>query len=746
MTMLRALPFLLALLDTRVLGFSLLPGEQRYQVVYPRKIHTQHKRDTESKYPDLVHYGLELNGEPIELQLERTEDLLTDNYTETRYLDNGTPVTTSPAWRDHCHYQGRVKNDDNSQVSLSLCHGLSGFIKTQEQQLLIEPLSQTESGAHAVYPYQAQETPKTCGVDHSMYNDSIMTKTSFSISNAQKIAFLRARKFIRLYIVADNSMFIKYNRNKKELQERVYGIVNFVNLVYKPLNIFVALTGLEIWDRGDQFEVVTSANANLDNFSKWRKDYLLSRKPNDNAQFLTHTDFDGATVGLAWIGTLCSDTHSTGVIQDHSKEYIPVGATIAHEMGHNLGMNHDSNSCICSSESCIMAPSLSYNTPREFSSCSQQNYQDFLLNNMPLCMMDAPNKNDIESPAVCGNKFTESGEECDCGTERECSDKCCDAKTCKLKKGAQCSEGGCCSNCQVKSAGSVCRDAKDDCDLAEMCDGKSPVCPSNRFRMNGFPCRNGEGFCHNGKCPTHLSQCQMYWGQDWIAGSDFCFSKNQRGGNGFCRQNRVNVVCPARDVKCGVLFCSRGKEMDCNFRTPTVMVEDGTRCAEESVCQGGRCTDIHTAYQSRDCSTKCPKNSVCDHELKCQCEEGWAPPDCATRAQFSTGYIVIIVILLLVVIFAVSLVLYKRSQRKQRAAGRNSGVANPTFNIEDQGRRKPIAPSSTPQVNPMQPPRPPHPAHKPPFQSAYRGPGNVLPSQPTYPTPPPQAMKPNYRR
>lgn len=45
--------------------------------------------------------------------------------------------------------------------------------------------------------------------------------------------------------------------------------------------------------------------------------------------------------------------------QDHNDRAIAVGATLAHEMGHNLGMDHDdSSSCICSGDSCIMAAAL----------------------------------------------------------------------------------------------------------------------------------------------------------------------------------------------------------------------------------------------------------------------------------------------------------------------------------------------------------------------------------------------------
>uniref|UniRef100_A0A6I8Q8H6 Disintegrin domain-containing protein n=1 Tax=Xenopus tropicalis TaxID=8364 RepID=A0A6I8Q8H6_XENTR len=64
-----------------------------------------------------------------------------------------------------------------------------------------------------------------------------------------------------------------------------------------------------------------------------------------------------------------------------------------------------------------------------------------------------------------------------CLGAKECKDQCCDAATCKLKPGAQCAEGECCSNCKIKAAGEVCRERNDDdCDLEDVCDGKSPWC------------------------------------------------------------------------------------------------------------------------------------------------------------------------------------------------------------------------------------------------------------------------------
>uniref|UniRef100_A0A3B4FF02 ADAM metallopeptidase domain 28 n=1 Tax=Pundamilia nyererei TaxID=303518 RepID=A0A3B4FF02_9CICH len=120
--------------------------------------------------------------------------------------------------------------------------------------------------------------------------------------------------------------------------------------VYKPLRTFIALVGLEIWTNGDLISVTPPAGANLDAFMKWRNSELVTRIKHDNAHLISGIDFEGPTVGLAFIGTLCSG-HSVGVVQDHSDAAIAVGATLSHEMGHNLGMDHDDSSgCLCSDD------------------------------------------------------------------------------------------------------------------------------------------------------------------------------------------------------------------------------------------------------------------------------------------------------------------------------------------------------------------------------------------------------------
>ena len=47
-----------------------------------------------------------------------------------------------------------------------------------------------------------------------------------------------------------------------------------------------------------------------------------------------------------------------------------MATTVAHEMGHNFGMDHDKEDCECPDEKCIMAPASSTMKPTFWSSCS----------------------------------------------------------------------------------------------------------------------------------------------------------------------------------------------------------------------------------------------------------------------------------------------------------------------------------------------------------------------------------------
>ncbi|OBS69674.1 hypothetical protein A6R68_01785, partial [Neotoma lepida] len=318
------------------------------------------------------------------------------------------------------------------------------------------------------------------------------------------------------------------------------------------------------------------------------------------------------------MSSMCSPYHSVGIIQDYSNYHLRVAGTMAHEMGHNLGMIHDYLSCKCPSEVCVMEQSLRFHMPTDFSSCSRDNYGEFLKDKSSHCLYNTPLPSDIISIPVCGNQLVEMNEDCDCGTPKECTNKCCDAKTCKIKAGFQCAQGECCEKCRLKKAGVVCRTAKDECDLPEMCDGKSSHCPVDRFRVNGYPCQNGRTKVANKSC----------------------YQQNEDGSKyGYCHiENGTHMPCKAKDAMCGKLFCEGGsgnlpwKGLTISFRTCKLFDPEDTSQEIGMVCINAECVDVEKTYRTANCSSKCKGHAVCDHELQCQCKEGWAPPDCEDSA------------------------------------------------------------------------------------------------------------------
>ncbi|CAL9707795.1 unnamed protein product [Knipowitschia caucasica] len=640
-------------------GPGLNLGED-YEVVRPVRLHTVNKRHAELHRPQTVKYALTVRGRPLQMHLQRNDELLTKDYSETHYLEDGTRITSAPRHIDHCYYQGTILGDSRSEVSLSTCDGLRGYFRTSEQRFVIEPLTLEPDGDHAVAALSEdplpqataptshrdqdpQTTPLTCGVTNETW---AANEEPPSRARSSPLSILYQKKFMELYLVADYKEYVRMNKDLSKLRKRIFEVVNFVNMAYKPLLTFVALVGLEVWTDSDKISISSDTGQNLDLFRDWRNKNLISSK-HDCAHLISGEDFAGGTVGLAYVGALCTG-YSVGVVQDYTDVAVAVGATLAHELGHNLGMSHDSSSCSCGGDSCIMEPSVkSWTLPETFSSCSRSKYEEFLLERSVNCLLNEPDPRSLLSPSVCGNGFVEEGEDCDCGSVEECSDRCCNASSCSFSEGSQCAEGECCQDCKVLGRSRQCRPQQDECDLPEFCDGKSAFCPEDVFSANGAPCDSARGFCFNGQCPQRLSQCNNMYGPEAIEGRASCFQYNTAGKYyGYCRRPTSDqyIACSKQDIYCGKLFCHYGKDSptyggrlrigDCKaayFSDVTKdygQVQTGTKCGEGKVCSQGQCMDLRMAYKTSDCSAQCPGRSVCNHLGECQCEPGWLPPHC----------------------------------------------------------------------------------------------------------------------
>ncbi|XP_035525741.1 disintegrin and metalloproteinase domain-containing protein 19 [Morone saxatilis] len=603
--------------------------------------------------------------------------LLAPGYQEIWYTPDGARKSSSPASTGHCFYHGEVLGMEGSSVAVSTCSGLRGLISLNTSvSYLIEPLpASMDAQQHAVFRAESLHLPGGSCLHHygnkeheEGLNDFIHGMMS-PRSVREKRDLSQNMKYVELLIAADKAEFEKHGGSLEKTKLKLLEAANLVDKYYKALNIRVALIGMEVWTSQDMINVSDNPHSTLAAFLSWRRKQLHVL-PNDNAQLITGRSFQGTTIGLAPLKAMCSDYQSGGVNTDHSESAVGVAATMAHEMGHNFGMSHDSKSC-CQAKAedggCIMAAATGHPFPRVFNDCNLKELKSYLGSGGGKCLFNLPNTRSMYGGQRCGNGYLEDGEECDCGEEDECTSPCCNANNCTLKAGAECAHGVCCQNCKLKSPGVLCRAPSGSCDLPEYCDGKAESCPANFYLVDGASCAGGQAYCYTGMCLTLEQQCQSLWGRDGRPAPDVCFEKVNKAGDKFgnCGKDLLGKYrsCEDRDAQCGKIQCltSASKPIENNaVRIETTvnlghkkihcmgthvykdgqgheeaqgdtldpgLVMTGTKCGDDSICFNGECRNA-SFLRADECNAKCHGHGLCNNNHNCHCDAGWAPPLC----------------------------------------------------------------------------------------------------------------------
>ncbi|KAG9267464.1 disintegrin and metalloproteinase domain-containing protein 12-like [Astyanax mexicanus] len=607
---------------------------------------------------------IEAEGEQLQLILQKNEGLFASHYTETHYLDGGKAVRTSSS-TVNCYYHGEVRSYQDSEVVLSTCMGLRGLITFRDTVLVLEPTQKPNSTEHHIYRGEHLSlSGGTCGHNASL---RAAEPPQNIFSSRHKRQAQSNTKYVELIIVADNREYQKQGKDVEKVKQRLAEIANYVDKFYRALNIRVALVGLEVWSDSDKCPVTQDPFTTLHEFLDWRKLKLLPQKPHDNAQLISGVYFQGTTIGMAPIMSMCTAEQSGGIVMDHSDNPLGAAVTLAHELGHNFGMNHDTpeRGCGCRVTAerggCIMTPSTGYPFPTVFSSCSKKDLLGSLEKGVGMCLFNMPEVKVLYGGQKCGNGYVEEGEECDCGDLEECVNPCCNSSTCTLKGNAVCAHGQCCEDCQLKPAGTPCRESSNWCDLPEFCTGSDPHCPPNVYLHDGHTCHSVDGHCYNGICQTHEQQCITLWGQGAKAAPGICFERVNSAGDpyGNCGKDSKGsfAKCEERDAKCGKIQCQGGANRPV-IGTNAVSIETniplqeggrilcrgthvylgddmpdpglvltGTKCGEDMMCLNRQCQNV-SVFGVYECSVKCSGRGVCNNKKNCHCEEHWAPPFC----------------------------------------------------------------------------------------------------------------------
>ncbi|CAG9533789.1 unnamed protein product [Cercopithifilaria johnstoni] len=559
-----------------------------------------------------------------------------------------------------CHFEGISSTGEHSAMSTCSISLFGGLFTINGRRFVLE------ANSNASFHFVSLS-------DHSCDWGSRNKRSIGGSHTAEYYAqYLDERwRYVELALIADKLVFEKHHNNVTEVTQKLNAITNYINSLYLPINIRVVLVWADVWTNDNPVDITSNSDTTLWNFLNWRKG-LLKDHPHDNAHLLTGVVFENNIVGKAFKGTMCSYDFSGGVDMEHSDQAALVAATIAHEMGHNFGMEHDIDEveCRCPAKSCIMSPATGITRPTFWSECSMRALQHSFSRGVDYCLRNSPKS--VFGGARCGNGILETGEECDCGTPNSCINKCCNPVTCQLAEAATCANGECCdlNTCQMFPATTVCRQATNECDLPEYCDGQMEHCPADFFVQDGHECPNHvDDYCYNGYCGSRDAQCRHIWGPTGRNAAPACYDLNvygSSGGNcGFLHETSRFVPCDKNDIKCGRLHCIHENEKLAFGDPSTVytaytglrlrsgenvacrvvwtkytsgrkeidpgMVPDGAFCGLDEMCVDAKCQNrTAKVLMAPKCEpVSCNNAGICNNMGNCHCEPGYGGPSCA---------------------------------------------------------------------------------------------------------------------
>ncbi|XP_038602954.1 disintegrin and metalloproteinase domain-containing protein 2 isoform X3 [Tachyglossus aculeatus] len=605
-------------------------GSQRtfLSVTVPVKIPTTSNEDLD---PEYASYMITIEGKPYTIHLKQTifvpHDFRIYNYNKEGFLNSVTSHV-----KNLCYYQGYIAGFPKSTVILNICSGLRGLLQFENVSYGIEPLVSAVGFEHMVYPININNTAVPFLSQKKMY---IETKGLSDIQTDIEAKTDHSKSFplyLEIHVIVEKNLYEYLGSDTTIITQKIAQVFGLVSRMFISFNVTIVLSSLELWTDENKISTTGEVDAVLQRFLKWKDSYLVLRQL-DMAYLLVYrntSDYLGAT----FPGKMCERKYSGGVaifLKEISLEAFSV--VIAQLLGLSMGIQYDVVSkCQCSGAVCVMNPeAVLISGVKVFSSCSYGAFESFILKTKGECLQNKPHLDPSYRAPICGNSVVETDEECDCGPPMVCKDnKCCNAATCRLKPGAKCSLGQCCSGCQ-----------------------------------DGRPCRSRTAFCYKGRCPSPDNQCRSIFGKDVENGAFPCYeelnSKADRSGS--CGRTKAGYkLCQWKDLRCGKIIC-KYKSSKPFFQTQAtviyvsvsghicitldyrlhyqkqdpIWVYDGSLCGFKQICLNRECVDV--SVLGFDCYLKCNGHGICNSRKNCHCDPGWLPPDCKTQGPGVGGSI-----------------------------------------------------------------------------------------------------------
>ncbi|XP_051890079.1 A disintegrin and metalloproteinase with thrombospondin motifs 12-like [Pristis pectinata] len=438
---------------------------QSYEIVHPVKVdksgtflsrdvnhyinHVE-RRDLRKK-DDHVYYQIVHRGRKLFFNLTVNRPFLSPGYVlEKRYGNVSGAVIQDPS-ENTCHFIGRVEHQTlgSGVAAVSTCEGLHGFFRLHSEDYFIEPIrshpqNREKQQPHIIYKRQVSQHSHrkhrdflpgiagTCGIEDSFNNilkpERQRERWEEIHRKGRRISqrSISKERWVETLVVADTKM-IEYH-GSENVQSYIFTIINMVaSLFHDPSignAIHIVLVRLILLEEEEkELKIIHHADHTLSSFCKWQKNInpKSDSSPNhhDVAVLLTRKDLCAGmnrpceTLGLSHVSGMCQPHRSCNVNEDSG---LPVAFTIAHEIGHSFGIQHDGQGNDCEpmeKHHFIMSRQLQYDqSPLVWSHCSKDYITRFLDRGWGFCLNDPPTKQELVVPTIAPGVLYDVDHQC----------------------------------------------------------------------------------------------------------------------------------------------------------------------------------------------------------------------------------------------------------------------------------------------------------------------------------------------
>ncbi|MGJ3255321.1 MAG: M12 family metallo-peptidase, partial [Alcanivorax sp.] len=253
------------------------------------------------------------------------------------------------------HYSGALEQVPGSWVRLShLGDNWSGVVSLNGDMHIIDSDAFSQrNNLPVARSLQSLQAPGTCGVGNGTHSSlELPTREGASARSGEyQIAAATLEEMCteqvdgvcllpEKYLIVDH---LFQQKHPDTYQDKVVELLNIIDGFYRN-DLNMVFDNLHVEFPGEELLLEsTSANELLVDLREKYHGFPFADTSTASPlmELLSGREFDGSTVGLAYVGTLCNTNgYATGVTQEYVN--IPLTAVVmAHEIGHNFGANHD---------------------------------------------------------------------------------------------------------------------------------------------------------------------------------------------------------------------------------------------------------------------------------------------------------------------------------------------------------------------------------------------------------------------